>query len=337
MKTLLNLFSIGIIIIVFIVGCKKSQMTTSADNNSSIDKQKLELLVKNCYSRVMEKQKTTDSIPVDSLNFYLESTANYVYGIASADGESQKIDSNFFTVDYANNKVAMTEVRSVYSVLIDSIRAAYNRIQHSNKDLAVTMIKTVSIQNGTVDIKVTSVIIYGNNAQIGKFDTTDYWMWWNLGSNSGGKCGPYSGQSNLDAAIKIQQHVMLRKGISIGCYLPPFVNVDIYPWYFYNPNPPSSNCYFQCYLFYNESNWSCAHQCLWPFEMNWYLTGAEHICYTSDQAADPGARPNGYSFINLFLTGDIVLGGPPNYVDIYLHHGNVNYGIYSAGGLQSSL
>ncbi len=337
MKTIYKLSCIGIIIIVLIIGCKKNKIPSTSFNNTLLDKQRLELLVKNCTSKVMQNQKTTDSIPIDSLNFYLESTTNYVYGIASADGESQQIDSNFFTVVYNNNKVAITDVRSVYSLIIDSIRAVYNRIQHSNKDLAVTMINTVSKQNAAVEIKATSVIIYGNNPQIGNFDTTDYWMWWNLGFNSGGKCGPYSGQSNLDAAIKLQQHVMLRKGVSAGCYLPPFVNVDILPWDFQNPNPPASNCYFQYYLFYNESNWSCAHQCLWPFEMNWYLTGVEHICYTSNQAANPGARPDGYSFINLFLTGDLVLGGPPNWVDIYFHHGNVNYGIYSVGGLQSSL
>ena len=61
--------------------------------------------------------------------------------------------------------------------------------------------------------------------------------------------------------------------------------------------------------------------------MNWYLSGAEHICYDSNTGSEPGARPAGLSFISLYLHGDLIY--PMNY-SIYLHRGYVNYGTFLA-------
>ena len=68
--------------------------------------------------------------------------------------------------------------------------------------------------------------------------------------------------------------------------------------------------------------------------MNWYLDGSEHICYDSENGSNPGARPDGLSFISLFLTGDLI---PENDYSVYLIHGTVKYGVYIPGGNQLPL
>ncbi len=334
MKTnMLKLLSVVILLIILVIGCKKNQTSTTEEKSNPINIQKIESVVKYCTDRVQNSLKTTDSIPIDSTSYYLEAASNYTHGIASAHGDSQKIDSTVFTINCNNKKVALTDIRSIYSAIIDSIRVSYMKIVSSNKNLIAVEVSSVSEQSDQINVKAVSVIIYGNS-QLGRFDTTDYWLWWNMGGNYGGKCGPYSGQTNLDAAIEIQQHVMLRKGLSNGYYAPPIVFSNIFPEDFTNPNHSGSDCYFKYYLYENVSTSSCCHLCLAPFEMNWYLNGAEHICYDSENGLNPGARPDGLSFISLDLTGDMIY--PMNYT-VYLIHGTVKYGVFIQGGNQLPL
>jgi len=281
-KSLFLFFAIVILIATFI-GCKKNQTSNNKEENTTIDKQKIESVVKYCTGKVLSPLKTPDSIPIDSLKFYLEAATNYTYGIASAHAELQKSDTNILKVACNNGKISMTEVNNAYTRIIDSARASYRRIQDQNKNLFSISVNPIGTQNNKVSIKVNSVIIYGNNYQIAAFDTTDYWLWWNMGYNQGGKCGPYSGQTDLDAAIKIQQHVMLRKGTPYGYYMSP-IDVTIEPWSYVHSSNNQGDCYFKYYLFDNADNLGCFHVCLRPFEMNWYLSGAEYICYTSTYA-----------------------------------------------------
>jgi len=335
MKTTLKILSIGIALMILITGCKKNQSSNPTEQKSPVDKQKIESVVKYCTSRVLNKVKTTDSIPVDSLTYYLEATSNYVYSIASANGELQKIDSNFFKVQYNNDKVAMTDLSSVYSELIDSVRASFYRIQDRNKNLVVVIAENVGSQNNIISLKVTSIILYGNNQQIGRFDTTDYWKWMGAGSCNGGKCGPYylQGDPCLDAAKMIQNRVMLRKGLLAGCYLPPFQNLYFTSNQFPNPNFSGTNYnyFYKCFFWNSPSNPATYHSCLMPFEMNRYLELAEYVVYTVDTQPS-GGRPDGYSFMSLILNGDLVVGG-----GLELDWGYIYYGIYVAGGYQSAL
>jgi hypothetical protein len=341
MKTTINLLSILILTVVMILSCNKYQSSeTNKEQSGSPDMQKIESLVKYCTNRVLHGLKTNDSIPIDSIAFYLNATSNYTYGISSAHGDSQLIDSNYFTVPYKNKKAALHDVDSIYSAMIDSIRVSYYTLQNQNKNLAFVMVSIANKQSNKINFKAVYNIIYGNMVNPGTFDTTDYWLWWNWGTNSGGKCGPYSGYTSLDAAIKIQQHVMLNKGAVIGCYVPPLSQYNFYatdwpnPHHNYNDGP----CYFFYYFYCNYTGDPCYHACLWPFEMNRYLSGAEHVCYTSvNQSSDPGAKPDdGESFMSIYLTGDFVIGIGPN-DDLWLHKGIIYYGTYIPCGSQTRL
>jgi len=335
MKSSFRLLSVVILLITLFIGCKKNQTTENPrDKSNPIDLQKIESLVKYCANRVNSPLKTTDSIPVDSLQYYLEATSNYTYGIASAHGELQKIDSNFFKVPCFNNKIAMTDVNSVYTILIDSVRASFRRIQDQNKNLVVVTTSPATVQSNKALFKVTSIILYGNNYQVGLFDTIDFWNYGRGQNGYGGKCGPYSGQGNpyLDAAKMIQNRVMLRKGLSYGYYIGPYYNVPLSPTDYPNPNHTGSIEYFSFYLFINAPGYSDYHECIRPYEINWYLFGAEHICYTDNNVTNHGARPPNTDFINITLIGDLWIATG----DI-LHYGTAYYGTYISGGLQSTL
>ena len=333
MKASIKLVFVVMLFAALITGCKKSQTSENPkDNSHPIDLQKIESLVRYCTNRVNSPIKTTDSIPADSLQYYLAAAANYTYGIASAHGELQKIDSNFFKVPCVNNKIALTDVNSVYTALIDSVRASFRRIQDQNKNLVVVTTSPATVQSNKALFKVTSIILYGNNYQVGLFDTTDYWRYGGAYNCSGGKCGPYSGYDCLDAAIELQNRIMLRKGTSSGCFIPPYPSVYVTPGMFPNPNHSGPANYFSFYLFANTQNAPMYHECLMPYEINRYLLYGEHVVYTSDTDSDPGARPDGYSFMYLTLQGVLVVGNG----DI-LHVGYCHYGVYIPGGYNTPL
>ncbi len=336
MKTTLKIFPSLLIVIILISACSKNQSLNDKEIKvQSLDVKKIESTVKYCTDRIKNPLKTTDSIPVDSLSYYLAATANYTYGIASAQGELQKVDSNFFKVSYYNNKIAMTDVISVYNIIIDSVRASFYRINHRNKHLVMASVIPMGNQSNKIKIKVTSVILYGNNYQFGGFDTTDYWLYRGAEQCYGGKCGPYAGQGNIcmDAALNIQNAVMLRKGVLPGCYVPPFTDVYVYPNSFPNPGFQGTNYNYFRYLFYYSSpSFGNDHDCLMPFEMNRYLNYAEYCVYTLNTQPS-GARPDGSSFISIDLHGELMvgLGG------VKVHKGWIHYGIYLQGGYQSDL
>ena len=328
----------AILISAMIAGCKKNGNETNTMVQPSIDKGKLESVVKYCTNRILHPTKTNDSIPVDSLNFYLSSTANYVHGISAAHGDMQKIDSNFFIAPCSNGKVAMADMVSIYNILIDSIRASYRRIQSSNKNFLVAIVNIKNQKSNQISLKVTSIIIYGSNSSFGSFDTTDYWRYW-VGSqgNDGGYCGgPYSGQStNIDAAMKLNSAIMLRKGTVNGIYVAPFFTYMIDLWSFQSPvQTPDWPCYKKYSFFCESTGWSCAHDCLMPFEMNWYLNRGEHVCYTANDATyDHGARPPDMNFMSIALYGDLCISS----TSVMCHLGNIYYGTWLQGGYQSPL
>ena len=339
MKTTLKLFSLLLLVVMIVVSCQKNKSSETASAKSgSPDLAKIESLVKYCTNRVIHGLKTNDSIPIDSITFYLNATSNYTYGISSAHGDSQKIDTNYFTVPCKNKRAALIDVDSIYTILISSIRTAYYTIQNTNKDLLYVQVTSINQQSDKIQIQVVSNIVYGNNSQMFMFDTTDYWVYKGANDCTGGKCGPYSGQGNpcLDAAKMIQRSVMLRKGLPVGCYVEPFqdiyLNNNQYPnpnwngnWTYYN--------YFYSLFFENSSNYPLFHSCLMPYEMNRYLQYAEYCVYTSNTQPS-GAKPDLLSFMSIELNGDLIVGGGGTKEVTW---GWSHYGTYLAGGYQSKL
>lgn len=339
MKTILKLLSILTLAVVLILSCKKNQPSeANKEQSGPSEMQKIESLVKYCTNRVIHSLKTNDSIPIDSVSFYLESTSNYTYGISSAHGDSQKIDTNCFTVPCKNKKAALTDVDSIYTTMIDSIRASYYTIQNLNKNLLYVQVNIINQQSNKINVQAVSNIIYGNNIQIGLFDTTDYWTWMGAYNCSGGKCGPYAGQGDpcKDAAKMIQNRVMLRKGLPIGCYIPPFIDVYLTNNLFPNPNWNGNWTYYNYFyslFFKNSSSYPLFHSCLMPYEMNRYLQYAEYCVYTSNTQPS-GAKPDGFTFISIELNGDLIVGSGGT---AEVTWGWSHYGIYLAGGYQTPL
>ena len=335
MKATFKLVSVVILLIALLTACKKNQTTEyTKDKSTSIDLQKIESVVKYCTNRVIFPSKTTDSIPVDSVEFYLSSTANYIYGISSAQGDIQQIDSNFFAIPYSNGKISMMDVDSIYTKIIDNIRVSYRLIQSSNKNLLTAMVKNTGPKQNKIILKVTSIILYGSNTILA-FDTTDYWLYRGGPQCYGGKCGPYYGQGDLcqDAATKIASRVMQLQGTPAGSFVPPYYTQPINPNSFQNPfhNQNDGDNYFYFMFFANTPNASRYHDCLMPFEMNKYRWLASY-CVNTSNSQQGGAKPNGYTFMSLYLVGELETGNGDEY-----HLGNIYYGTYLPGGYQSPL
>lgn len=308
------------------ISCKKEvQNVQPKETSSKKTDLKISERINSFHARMKSKLKSNDYIPVDSAEWYLGAAINSQYGDASAKGWNISLDSAFVSLPIYNSQIPMENMSNLYEELVERITEHFYSIESNDRKLLAVVVKTLAqTADDTIDLKVTSIIMFDPFINdFWDFGENDYWKWWNLGGNNGGYCaGPYQGTATgSDAAIQIMRSVTFRKPIPSGyfCYIPPFENVNIYAYNWGN------------YMYGYYTSDPNFHICIPPDEMNQYLSGAEHICYTSnDSNPNPGARPPDLSFIELYLTGDILLTTP----SFYLHRGTVYYGmLFETGNL----
>jgi hypothetical protein len=320
-------------------GCTKTIRESTPKAIQTISSNDMKHLILAFKQRMNSNLKETDSVRVDSLVFYLTALTNYTYGDASSKGNYTSIDSAYISFSLQGSYIPISNVESKYNDLIDSLRNHYNSIEDEKHFLGVT-IKTVSKNSTLLVLKVTSIILYGNfSNSYTTFGPDDWWKWWNGGTTTyGGYCaGPNNGQETWsDAAIQITNKVMIRKAVPSEEYYygPPTLDVYLWPPDYPDPNHSGGYNYYSYYLLWEVSSEPNFHDCISPDEMNYYLTGAEHIVYTyDDDPNDPGARPEGMYFMSIFLQGNAIFGPPPNYVDTYFHDGWGYFGtLYQRSG-----
>jgi hypothetical protein len=337
MKTNIFIYASILAALIFMAGCNKEQPTDQKNTiQVSAQSKNIGALLTSFKVRMNSQLKTTDSIPADSVEWYLGATINYTYGDATAKGPNQLIDSCFVSLQISGSYVQFDDFRDLYNSILDSIREPFYSINDNDKHLLATMVTTTRITSSQINYKITSIFQSGNfgGATI-QFGPNEYWKWWNGGTNNGGYCdGLYQGTHlESDAAIEIQQKMFYRKGVPSGyfCFIPPFETVWIFAEDYPNPNYSGPENYYKYYMFWNSNLYSQFHDCLNPTEMNFYLTGTEHVIYTSREAStDPGARPPLLSLITLELSGDAYF--PAYNVSVYLHDGYAHYGLLVQSG-----
>lgn len=340
MKVLTHSIS-ALILILGLIACKKDQPAKPISNSFKNEAIKTENLINSFKSRISSGLKSTDSIPVDSAEWYLGSAINYTYGDATSTGSNLSVDSMFFSFHYEGDYLPIRVASEFYDDIVDSIRAHYYSVESINRHLLAVIVQQTSRTAQEIDFKIVSIVVYNNFGNTNwTFNDTDNWKWWNEGGNNGGYCaGPYY-QTALesDAAEQIQQKVMFRKPLPVGtyCYIQPMDIVDINASAYPNPNHSGSNNYYYYYLYKNSTQWPDCHTCLLWEEMNFYLLGAEHIVYTANNDPnDPGARPPSQSFMTIDLRGDMIPSIP---YTSYFHYGTVFYGtLQITGGLPDNL
>lgn len=331
MKTKLTfLASLALITVFILFGCKKGQKDNVSNvKQPSISNINIVPIIKSFKLRMNSHVKTTDSVTADSAEWYLVALSNYTYGDASAQGEYQSIDSAFVSIPFSNSHIAISDMENKYDAIIDSIRLHYNSIDNSEKQLLAVDVQTIWKISNQINFKITSFILYGSFPTGNlTFGPNDWWKWWNGGCNFGGYCaGVDSGQNMAsDAANQIQNKVMARKAIPTQgyCYVPPLATIELWPTDYPNPDHSGEYNYYSYYMFWNVSGQPDFHGCLCPDEMNFYLTGAEHIVYTADDDPNnPGAKPPDLSFISIIVQGDGIF---PYGSSTYLHRGYAYYG-----------
>jgi hypothetical protein len=333
MKTtnLLIFSSLAFIALFLLFGCNKTpKESVTKTTNTSLSGKDVKNIILAFKQRMNSHLKETDSIPVDSVEWYLISLANYTYGDASAKGEFQSVDSAFISISLSNGHVEISEMDNKYDDLIEILRTHFNSIENEEKQFLAVDVKTVAKTSNQIDLKITSFVQFGSfsNAYL-TFGENDWWKWWNIDGNNGGYCAGiyYLEDLTSDAAIQITNKVMLRRAVPTSdyCYVAPFTSIWLWPQDYPNPNHSGEYNYYRDYMFWNVSPEPDFHPCLCPAEMNFYLTGAEHIVYTADDDPnDPGAKPSGLSFMSIQLNGDAEFW--PNNDSYYLHDGYAYYG-----------
>lgn len=302
-------------VLVFVLSsCKKEadlkvqQLSTLSDRDARIGR-----LVSEFKVRMSSELKSSDSLSVDSTLWYIEITANYTYGNATVKNESVSVDSSFHSVPVNNGMISMEDINTTYADIIDAVRSHYYSVQSSEKHLLAVIVKQEELTSGELTVKVLSTVVSG--PYTGNF-TFQPWENWMYGMGLGMCDGSFQGR---DAASEIARRIMLRKAVPTGYYYyepypnnPVYISADYYPV----PNVPASNICSH-YMWWEDSNLPDFHLCIPSNELNFYLTGTEHVIYNIELPA------GGYSFMNiLYLEGSLILN-----TTRWVHYGEVNYGI----------
>jgi hypothetical protein len=161
--------------------------------------------------------------------------------------------------------------------LLDSIRQHYYGLTATDKQFVFANVELIptGLKTSEVTLKVTSEVAEMDATVALNFGPTDYWYFGNCtGGWGGGKCGPYSGYDDSDAALEITKKARLRLASPVNCYFTNPQTFVVQPnGLIVVPGDVYDN-WCDYYLFSNDSEIPNYHTCLEPIEMNFYLNGA---------------------------------------------------------------
>lgn len=307
-------------------GCKK-ECTNNFVNISAAD-QKLEQQIRSFQQKIYSNLKNGETMTVDSVRWYLEACSNYTLGDATAKSPFIANDSFILKVPVNQNHSLINDVGLAYNTINENVMLFANSIRSNDKQTLFIAVKTKSLTDDTLKLKVTSTVLYGSIVNDWSFQSGQNWKY---GDWLGNCSGNFLGQ---DAATEIQRRIMLRRPVPVGnYYYLDLTDVQIDALNYPVPGEPPSN-YGYCYMFFEDSTLPNFHTCLPYTECNLYLSGTEHVIYTADTLG--GARPTtlnwnfeNFSFISLDLAGGLLLNST-----YYFHHGTVHYGTLHQSGFE---
>lgn len=314
----INFFLILIILLVFL-SCKKEKKTELLKSKQMSEQDfKIERQILSFKNKMESLLKTSDSLCIDSTMWYLEITSNYTYGDATAHNENVSVDSAFISIPVTGGMISMDDIDVAYEDLIDSVRVHYYSIDTAEKHLLSVKVDQESLSSSILVVQVTSTVVSGSYSGNFTFQPWDNWMY---GAGLGMCNGQYLGQ---DAATEIARRIMLRKAVPAGYYYyepyalnPVYINAEFYP---ISGIPPSNS--FSHYMWWEKESLPNFHLCIPYDELNFYLTGTEHVIYNIE-------KPVGYSFMDIeYLDGSLILNS-----DVWVHYGEVKYGILHQSNL----
>lgn len=319
--------------------CKKESMIK--ENQVSLNARDTQLAnaINSFKTKGKSNLKNTEKVSIDSAIWYLEATANFTYSDGIGDRIELTRDSAIFTLAInTEGKISLNEVWSQYELLIDNIRARYQSLNQTNKQLIGVDVKANQILSNSIEVQANYTIASGSAVipNACTFNNVDCWKWWNggygsiPGTNGGICCGPNANTHlESDAAEEIQKRIHQCQAIPSGNYWYDEVETKrVYAWDFPNPSwnvQTDYENYYQYRMFWNSSNYAYFHDCLNPEELNFYLNGTKWIINTlEDPNEGGGARPEGKSFISVNVQGNALWIGSSS--DLF-HEAWITYGV----------
>jgi len=268
----LFLFLAGIILLMTI-GCKKEIKRDPMQHVQQLNPTDLKFsqMIENFRSACLSPLKDDKTMCLDSILWYLKATTNYTYGNASDSNQNLSIDSVFLAIPKNGGTLPIAQVSILYDSVIENVRRQYYNINGVHRNL---LFVDVCTNTGATSLKVTSAITYGGIYDPYVFYSWDNWYWAFLQ----GKCSPSSGGQGQDASTQITQKFMIKHAQPLPPnYWIPFAGIHEIAVDF--PVGSSPTNYEGYYLFHNDDRLSGFHECIPWGEMNFYLSGVEHIAY----------------------------------------------------------
>lgn len=222
--------------------------------------------------------KSTDTISVDSAEWYLEGLINY----EKANNNHQIINLEFFKdslpVISEDGRVSIEQMESAYAYFtqkVDEAIASKNDPNYMMDMIDLNFKESQSNSNGTITIEMNASLGLHYIGSYIAFEITDYWYWgWDMG-----KCGQYQGQgTGQDAADQLEyrfNHPSYRLGP--GYFLTDVDLISTVPGEYYDANNPGP--YEPRKIFYANGYGQNppSEPCLAPDELNFYLSTFSYV------------------------------------------------------------
>ncbi|MEZ5197835.1 MAG: hypothetical protein R2764_16040 [Bacteroidales bacterium] len=291
MKRNILILSIVAAALIIVFSCsKESSNNVDADKNIQLTgyeilvnksikdfKQKME------YVRANPYLKSGESVPADSVLWYLEATINYSHGFPNEYYQEFQTDSLTLSIDKnEDGSVDMAELTQEYDLMKSEVATAYNASTFTNKGLTLIDLEVTSETDEEIVISATSIT--------GKINPNpDTTKWYNVGSweygENGGYCNSSLGDGDASEQFLHRIYWLIASNGKTNTFFDEIQVVDVKggdPDFLVNPSLPADN-HLDYYLYYSIDGtpiyWDEDMLCIPNADMNAYNNSIYTLLY----------------------------------------------------------
>lgn len=308
-----------------VIACTKEKETkveqSSNQMTTVLKEDDMSAYLKQFKEKMQSADKGDEALSLEDARWHLEAVLNYSYGDAGNLVTEIQRDTFYYTMPLNGEMVTLVRLNEAFSSLSTDVEKAFAACDLPNKSILALQ---TQFENETKDDAVMVRVVMDTRGLGPEFNEygfgpTDYWC----EADHGGKCGQYSGQTNIGAVQKLQTKINYRiphrKCVGIG-YYSDIESIHIYDDFIFNYLWDSLAPYGYRVHYYGDLNENYP-LCLSPDDLNYYLEEAMKLI---DEL-----KPDDKVIIDMTNEYYELVPVSPTYFGY--HHYVLNYGVFHCG------
>lgn len=214
------------IVMTFTISCKKNNNLQKSVTNKelSADDIKVLRLVDKFKKDLKSELKDGEEMGIDSAIWYLETTLNVTYARSDSTTPTYYTDTILVTIPISENQTILkSDVDNAYSVLVDSLRNHYLKLNFNEKSILLVDLDIFAQNSQNLTVRMMSIMGTNEYHPFPTFQDLDNWIW----GRHEGKCDGTN--LGLDAADMLKQYANQFPKYPMNCYTGIETTSWIYP------------------------------------------------------------------------------------------------------------